>query len=93
MIQKNNNKVLPINSVLEVQQKLFDFEDFDQRKSKTRRRRTHRKSNDFQSKFDVGEYKDPEIKISDKFSNKYYMDENGVIGSLILFVRIAILVK
>ena len=34
MLEKNNNKVLPINSVLEVQQKLFCYEDFDQRKYK-----------------------------------------------------------
>ena len=41
-----------------------------------------KKSNDFQSTFDVGDYKDPEIKISDEFSNKYYIDENGIISSI-----------
>ena len=70
MIQKNNNKVLPINSVLEVQQKLFGFEDFNQRKRKNRRRKNRRRSNDSQSKFDVGNYNDPKIRISDEFSNK-----------------------
>lgn len=82
MLEKNNNKVLPINSVLEVQQKLFCYEDFDQRKYKNRRRKNSKKSNDFQSTFDVGDYKDPEIKISDEFSNKYYIDENGIISSI-----------
>ena len=72
MLEKNNIKVFPINSVLEVQQKLFCYEDFDQRKYKNRRRKNSKKSTDFQSTFDVGDYKDPEIKISDEFSNKYY---------------------
>ena len=29
MLLKNNNKTLPINNVLDVQQKLFGFENFD----------------------------------------------------------------
>ena len=82
MFLEKNNKAFPINNVLEVQQKLFGFDDFDHGKRKNRRKRNLRKSNDFQFKFDIGDYKDPEIKIADKYRTKYYIDENGVIGSL-----------
>ncbi len=82
MLFEKNNKALPINNVLEVQQKLFGFDDFDYGKRKNRRKRNFRKSNDFQFKFDVGDYKDPEIKIADEYRTKYYIDENRVIGSL-----------
>ena len=61
MLLEKNNKALPINNVLEVQQKLFGFDDFDHGKRKNRRKRNLKKSNDFQFKFDVGDYKDPEI--------------------------------
>ena len=82
MLHEKNNKALPINNVLEVQQKLFGFDDFDHGKRKNRKRRNLRKSNDVQFKFNVGDYKDPEIKIADEYRTKYYIDEDGVIGSL-----------
>ena len=82
MLVEKNNKALPINNVLEVQQKLFGFGDFDHGKRKNRRKRNLKKSNDFQFKFDVGDYKDPEIKITDEYHTKYYINENGIIGSL-----------
>ena len=82
MLLEKNNKALPINNVLEVQQMLFGFDDFDHGKRKNRKKRNFRKSNDFQFKFDIGDYKDPEIKITDEYRTKYYIDENGVIGSL-----------
>ena len=82
MLLEKNNKALPINNVLEVQEKLFGFDDFDHGKRKNRKRRNRRKSNDFQFKFDVGNYKDPKIKIAEEYRTKYYIDENGVIGSL-----------
>ncbi len=68
--------------MLEVQQKLFGFDDFDHGKRKKSKRKNLRKSNEFQSKFDVGDYKDPEIKIAEKYRTKYYIDENGVISSI-----------
>ena len=76
MLLEKNNKALPINNVLEVQQKLFGFGDFDHGKRKNRRKRNLKKSNDFQFKFDVGDYKDPEIKITDEYHTKYYINEN-----------------
>lgn len=82
MLLENNNKALPINNVLEVQEKLFGFDDFDHGKRKNRKRRNRRKSNDFQFKFDIGDYKDPKIKITEEYRTKYYIDENGVMGSL-----------
>ncbi len=47
MLLEKNNKALPINNVLEVQQKLLGFDDFDYGKRKNRRKRNFRKSNDF----------------------------------------------
>ena len=82
MLLKNNNKALPINNVLDVQQKLFGFENFDHGKAKNRKRKNNSRTKDKQSKFYVGEYKDPELIISDKYSSKYYIDEKGIIGCL-----------
>ena len=82
MFRKKINKVLPINNVLEVQQKLYCFDDFDHGKRKNRKEKDPGKSINFQSKFDMGDYKDPEIKIVDEYRSKYYMDDNGVIQSL-----------
>lgn len=82
MFFKKSNKAFSIHNVLEVQQKLFGFNDFDHGNRKNRKKKTLRKSKNIQSKFDVGDYKDPEIKISEKYSNKYYIDENGVLGSI-----------
>ena len=82
MLLKNNNKALPINNVLDVQQKLFGFENFDHGKAKNRKRKNYSRTKDKQSKFYFGEYKDPELVISDKYSSKYYIDEKGIIGCL-----------
>ena len=82
MIRKNKNKLLPIRNVSEVQEKLFAFDDSDQGKRNNRYEKSLQNSNDYQSKIDVGDYKNPEIKISDEFTNKYFMYENGVISSL-----------
>lgn len=82
MFSKTNNKALPILNVSEVQQKLFDFDDSGRENRNNGQRNDLRKSNDFQSKLDVGNYKHPEIKISDEYANKYFMDENGIIHSL-----------
>ncbi|WP_407379167.1 hypothetical protein [Methanobrevibacter sp.] len=59
MLTKNNNKALPINNVLDVQQKLFGFENFDHGKAKKRKKRTCGRKKENQSTFDVGKYKDP----------------------------------
>ncbi len=64
MFFKKSNKAFSIHNVLEVQQKLFGFDDFDHGNRKNRKKKTLRKSKNIQSKFDVGDYKDPEIKIS-----------------------------
>ena len=82
MLLKNNNKALPINNVLDVQQKLFGFENFNHGKAKKRKKRICGRKKESQSTFDVGKYKDPELIISDEYVSKYYIDENGVIGSL-----------
>ena len=82
MLLKNNNKALPINNVLDVQQKLFGFENFDCGKAKKRKKRTCGRKKESQSTFYVGKYNDPELIISDEYVSKYYIDENGVIGSL-----------
>ena len=39
MVFKKNNKALPINNVLDVQQKLFGFENFNRGKAKKRNRK------------------------------------------------------
>ena len=82
MLLKKNNKALPINNVFDVQQKLFGFENFNHGKAKKRNKRNQRRSNEKQSKLHVGEYKDPELIISDEYTSKYYIDENGIIGCL-----------
>ena len=82
MLLKNNNKALPINNVLDVQQKLFGFENFDHGKAKKRKNKTRSRKNKNQSKFHVGKYKDPELIISEDYTSKYYIDENGIIGCL-----------
>lgn len=82
MLLKNNNKALPINNVLDVQQKLFGFESFDHGKAKKRKNKTRSQKDENQSKFHVGEYKDPELIISEEYTSKYYIDENGIIGCL-----------
>ena len=82
MLLKNNNKALPINNVLDVQQKLFGFENFNHGKAKKRKNKTCRRTNEKQFKFHVGKYKDPELAISDEYSSKYYIDENNIIGCL-----------
>ena len=82
MLLKNNNKALPINNVLDVQQKLFGFENVDSGKAKKRKKKTCGRKKEKQSTFYVGKYKDPELIISDEYAIKYYIDENMVIGSL-----------
>lgn len=82
MLLKNNNKALPINNVLDVQQKLFGFENFDHGSSKKRKNKNRRQKKENQSKFHVGKYKDPELIISEEYTSKYYIDENGIIGCL-----------
>ena len=82
MLLKNNNKALPINNVLDVQQKLFGFENFNHGKAKKRKNKTCCRTNEKQFKFHVGKYKDPELAISDEYSSKYYIDENNIIGCL-----------
>ena len=82
MLLKNNNKALPINNVLDVQQKLFGFENFDYGSSKKRKNKNRRQKKENQFKFHVGKYKDPELIISEEYTNKYYIDENGIIGCL-----------
>ena len=79
---KNNNKALPINNVLDVQQKLFGFENFDHGKARKRKNRIRSRTKENQSKFYVGKYKDPELIISEEYTSKYYIDENGIIGCL-----------
>ena len=91
MLLKNNNKALPINNVLDIQQKLFGFENFDHGKAKKRKNKIHSRNKENQSKFHVGKYKDPEPIISEEYTSKYYIDENGIV--LILFVLIVIHVK
>lgn len=71
MLLKNNNKALPINNVLDVQQKLFGFENFNHEKARKRKNRTCSRTKDKQSTFNVGTYKDPELIISDKYASKY----------------------
>ena len=82
MFEKKLNKASSINNISEVQQKLFGFEDFDHGVLKNRKRKKVSKLRYIQSKFDVGDYKDPIIKISDEYSSRYFMDENGVINSV-----------
>ena len=82
MLLKNNNKSLPINNVLDVQQKLFGFENFDHGKAKKRKKITSIRKKENQSKFAVGNYNDSELIISDEYSSKFYIDENKVISSL-----------
>ncbi|MBO6275219.1 MAG: hypothetical protein J6M91_06770 [Methanobrevibacter sp.] len=82
MVFKKNNKALPINNVLDVQQKLFGFENFNHGKAKKRNSKTRSRTKETQSKFDVGDYKDPQLRISDEYTNKYYIDEDGIVGSL-----------
>ena len=82
MFLEKSNKAFSIHNVSEVQQKLCGFDDFNHGNRKNRKRKNPRKTNNVQSKFDVGDYKDPKIKISEKYSNKYYIDENGVLGSI-----------
>ena len=79
---KKNNKVLPIHNVSEVQQKLFDFDDFDHGSRKKKKNKKSSKKYDTQSKLDMGDYKDPVIKISDEYSNKFFIDENNIIHSI-----------
>lgn len=75
MLLKNNNKALPINNVLDVKQKLFGFENFDHGKAKKRKRKTCSRTKENQATFSVGKYKEPKLIISDKYINKYYIDE------------------
>jgi len=70
MLLKNNNKALPINNVLDVQQKLFGFENFDHGKAKKRKKKTRSRKKENKSKFAVGNYNDPELIISDEYSSK-----------------------
>ena len=82
MFQKKLNKASMVNSISEVQQKLFDFENSNHGERKNRKRKNVRKMNNIQSELDIGDYKNPKIKISDEYTNKYFMDEYGVISSL-----------
>ena len=82
MVFKKNNKALPINNVLDDQQKLFGFENFNHGKAKKRNSKTRSRTKETQSKFDVRDYKDPQLRISDEYTNKYYIDEDGIVGSL-----------
>ena len=68
--------------MLEVQQKLFDFDDFDYGSRKKRKNKKCSKKSDSQSKLDMGDYKDPVIKISDEHSNKLFVDEKNIIHSI-----------
>ena len=45
MLLKNNNKALPINNVLDVQQKLYGFENFDHGSSKKKIADKRKKTN------------------------------------------------
>ena len=82
MFTKKVNKASLVNNISEVQQKLFAFENYDHGVQKKKKRKNVSKVNDIQSKLDVGDYKDPEIKISDEYSSKVFMDENGVINCI-----------
>ena len=50
---------------LDVQQKLFGFENFNRGKAKKRNSKTRSRTKEQQSKFDVGDYNDPQLRISD----------------------------
>lgn len=49
---------------------------------KKRKNKNRRQKIENQSKFHVGKYKDPELIISEEYTSKYYIDENGIIGCL-----------
>lgn len=82
MIRKNNNKVLSILNLLEVQQKFFGFDDFDHKTRKRAVRKNSNKSNEIQSKLDVGDYNDPKIILSEEYDSKYYIDEHDIVGNI-----------
>ena len=82
MYPKNNNKAFPIKGLSDVQQKLFGFENFDHGKANKKISEKRSKAEDIQTQFDVGDYKDPEIILPKEYKTKYFLDENGVLGSL-----------
>ena len=82
MINKKYNKAFPVYNLSEIQQKLFGFDEFDHGKVKKVKSKNRCKSNYIQSQFDVRDYKDPEIIVSEEYQNKYYFDENGVLSTL-----------
>ena len=82
MFRKNNNKAYPVNNLSEVHEKLYGFDDFDHGKADNKKSENRNKANTIQSQFDVGDYKDPEIKLSEDYKNKFYFDEDGVLSSL-----------
>ena len=80
MFEKNSNKVLPINILLDVQQKLFGSEDFKHGNTKKRKNKKYKSKYEIQSKFDLKDYNDPEIKLKDEYNNRYFIEENGTLG-------------
>ena len=82
MINKKYNKAFPVDNLSEIQQKLFGFDEFDHGKVKKVKSKNRCKSNYIQSQFDVRDYKDPEIIVSEEYQNKYYFDEDGVLSTL-----------
>ena len=82
MFPKKNKKVLPINNVSEVQQKLFGFDDYCHGNQKKRKLKNSSRTEKIQSQLDVGDYTNPKIIISDEYNAKYSIDENGILNWL-----------
>ena len=80
MFHEKNKKVLPINNVSDVQLKLYGFDDYSHGNQKKRKIKNSSRTKNIQSQFDVGEYTDSKIIISDEYSVKYSIDENGILN-------------
>ena len=76
---KKNNKVLPTNTLSEVQKNIFGFDVSEPEIEKDRKIKKCIKPSYIQSKLDVGDYKDPVLKISDEYTNEFFMDEKGTV--------------
>ena len=82
MFKKSKNKVPHIKGIVDVQQVFFGDEDFKKEKSIKKSVEKEDKPRYTQSVLDVGDYKEPKVKFFTKNTNKYYIDENLVIGEL-----------
>ena len=80
MNDEKNNKVLPTNTLSEVQKNIFGFDVSEPEIEKDRKIKKCIKPSYIQSKLDVGDYKDPVLKISDEYTNEFFMDEKGTVS-------------